>query len=90
MMFHVFCAKGYGLGLDKAARGMGLPGKTAGMDGSMAPLLWKNREFQKVLDYVAQDVRAPSTWRASWNKTSSCAGSATEDSRSLYPCRTAG
>jgi len=57
MMFHVFCARGYGLGLDKAARGMGLPGKTTGMDGSMAPMLWKKGEFQKVLDYVAQDVR---------------------------------
>ena len=40
MMFHVFCIKGYALGLDKAAKGMGLAGKTPGMTGDMAPRLW--------------------------------------------------
>ena len=27
LMFHFFCEKGYPLGLDAAAKGMGLPGK---------------------------------------------------------------
>lgn len=57
MMFHVFCRQGYPVALDKAAAGLGLPGKPEGMDGSMAPKLWAKRRYQEVLDYVAQDVR---------------------------------
>ncbi len=37
MMFHFFCVTGFALGLDKAARGLGLPGKLAGMTGADAP-----------------------------------------------------
>ncbi|MBZ5523195.1 MAG: 3'-5' exonuclease [Acidobacteriia bacterium] len=58
MMFHVVCSLGYRVGLDKAAQGMGLPGKPSGMSGVNAPKLWARGHFQKVLDYVAQDVRA--------------------------------
>jgi hypothetical protein len=57
MMFHIFCLKGFPLGLDKAAKGMGLSGKTAGMSGDLAPVLWQQGEHKKVLQYVAQDVR---------------------------------
>ena len=57
MMFHLFCEKGYPLSLDKAARGMGLSGKTPGMDGSQAPLLWQQGQFEQVLAYLAQDVK---------------------------------
>jgi hypothetical protein len=57
MMFHVFCLKGFGIGLDKAAKGMGLPGKMEGMDGSLAPKYWATGRRQEVLEYVAQDVR---------------------------------
>jgi hypothetical protein len=57
MMFHFFCLKGFPLGLDKAAKGMGLPGKTAGMTGDMAPILWNEGKRQQVLEYVSQDVR---------------------------------
>jgi len=57
MMFHVFCSLGYPVGLDKAAQGMGLPGKPPGMSGIMAPKLWAEGRFKEVLDYVAQDVR---------------------------------
>lgn len=56
MMFHFFCTTGYALGLDKAARGMGLAGKTAGMKGDLAPSYWAEGRYQEVLDYVAQDV----------------------------------
>ena len=45
------------MGLDKAAQGMGLPGKPVGMSGAEAPRLWAQGQFDKVLDYVAQDVR---------------------------------
>jgi hypothetical protein len=57
MMFHVFCTLGYPVGLDRAAQGLGLPGKPAGMTGLKAPALWAEGHFEEVLDYVAQDVR---------------------------------
>ncbi len=57
MMFHVLCQLGYPVALDKAAQGMGLPGKPKGMSGIQAPGMWADGQHQKVLDYVAQDVR---------------------------------
>jgi hypothetical protein len=57
LMFHVVCCLGYPVGLDNAARGMGLPGKPAGMAGVKAPKLWAEGRYEEVLDYVAQDVR---------------------------------
>ena len=57
MMFHVFCVKGFPVGLDSAARGTGIAGKPAGMSGVKAPQLWLQGRHQEVLDYVAQDVR---------------------------------
>jgi len=57
MMFHVFCSLGYPVALEKAAQGMGLPGKPPGMSGSKAPKLWAQGHFKEVLEYVAQDVR---------------------------------
>lgn len=57
MMFQIFCLKGYPLGLDTAAKGMGLPGKTPGMSGDKAPLYWAQGRRKEVLEYVAQDVR---------------------------------
>ena len=56
MMFHFFCLQGYPLGLNTAAKGMGLAGKTEGMDGSQAPLLWQQGDYDNVLAYVTQDV----------------------------------
>ena len=45
MMFHFFCLKGYPLSLKAASAGMGLEGKTEGMSGALAPVLWAgNRE----------------------------------------------
>ena len=57
LMFHIFCLKGFPLALDKAAKGMNLAGKTAGMSGEMAPRLWAEGKRQEVLEYVSQDVR---------------------------------
>ena len=56
MMFHLFCAKGFPVGLASAAAALGL-GKTAGMDGAMAPHMWRGGEHQRVLDYAGQDCR---------------------------------
>ena len=59
MMFHLFCAKGYPLALKTASKGMGLPGKTEGMDGGAAVRMWANPGArEQVVDYCAQDVRA--------------------------------
>lgn len=57
MMFHFFCLKGFPLKLDKAAKGMRLSGKLAGMTGEQAPILWKQGQYDRVLEYVAQDSR---------------------------------
>jgi hypothetical protein len=57
MMFHVFCMKGYGLSLDKAAKGMGLLGKPPGISGEMAPRMWKGGRYPEVLEYLSQDVQ---------------------------------
>lgn len=57
MMFHIFCEKGFPVSLEKAATAMGVAGKLEGLSGWQAPRLWAKGEYQKVLDYVAQDVR---------------------------------
>jgi hypothetical protein len=57
MMFHVFCLKGFAVGLDKAARGMAVGAKTEGMHGALAPKYWQEGRRDEVLEYVAQDVR---------------------------------
>jgi hypothetical protein len=57
MMFHAFCHLGYPIGLDKAAQGMGVAGKLAGMVGAQAPRMWAEGRCHEVLEYVAQDVR---------------------------------
>ena len=58
MMFHAFCEKGFPIGLDRAAKAMGLPGKSQSVESHMAPQLWMEGRTKEVLDYVAQDVRA--------------------------------
>ncbi len=57
MMFHAFCTLGHAVGMDAAARGMGVPGKLAGMTGASAPVLWAEGRRDEVLQYVAQDAR---------------------------------
>lgn len=57
MMFHFFASKGFPLGLDAAAKGMGLPGKPEGMTGALAPELWAKGEYHRVLDYCSQDAK---------------------------------
>ena len=58
MMFHLFCVKGWPLSLNAAAMGMGLPGKTIGMDGREAVMAWKAPDRRwDVMRYVEQDAR---------------------------------
>ncbi len=56
MMFHFFCGKGFPIKLNAAVNAIGVS-KPVDIDGSVAPKLWKDGEWQKVLDYVAQDCR---------------------------------
>ncbi len=56
MMFHFFCGKGFAIGLNAAAKSIGIS-KPADIDGSVAPQLWKDGNHQQVLEYVAQDCR---------------------------------
>lgn len=71
IMFQFFCEQGFPISLKATAQGLGLHGKTEGMEGALAPILWKpSREklpliYQymsptmlrwKVLEYVCQDV----------------------------------
>ncbi|NLS92417.1 MAG: hypothetical protein GXX96_09660 [Planctomycetaceae bacterium] len=57
MMFHVFCDRGFPVALDKAAEALAIKGKPKGMSGYLAPRLWADGAHDKVLDYVAEDVR---------------------------------
>jgi len=59
MMFQIVCLKGFPIGLDRACKGMGLQGKPEGMTGALAPVLWQQGEYEKVLDYVSSDVTEP-------------------------------
>ena len=56
MMFHFFCVKGYMIGLNTVAKGLGLPGKTEGMSGALAPIMWSgNSEKLKELEVPFYD-----------------------------------
>jgi hypothetical protein len=57
MMFWFHCQKGFSIKLDSAAQAVG-SGKTAGMSGADAPKLWADGQYERVQQYVAQDVRA--------------------------------
>lgn len=57
MMFHVYCIKGQYLGLDAAALGMRLSGRSPGTVGKDAPRFWAQGKHQQVLDYLAEELR---------------------------------
>ncbi len=56
MMFHVVCQLGHFIALAKAAEGLGLPGKTAGVSGSDAPAMWADGRHAEVIQYNVQDA----------------------------------
>ena len=60
LMFQVVCLRGHRLGLWAAARGMGVQGKSEGMDGLVGQEMWRNNDpgaRDKVLEYVRQDAK---------------------------------
>lgn len=58
IMLDFFCRKGFFVALKKVARGLGVQGKSTGLSGADAPLLWAEGKCKEVLEYVKQDVRA--------------------------------
>ena len=64
MMFHFFCLKGYPLSLKAASKGMKLEGKTEGMSGALAPVLWAGNyerldklEERKLFQLTEQEMK---------------------------------
>jgi hypothetical protein len=57
LMFWFHCQRGFSIQLAKAAEAVG-SGKMAGLTGSDAPRLWAQGEYERVKQYVIQDVRA--------------------------------
>lgn len=59
LMFIIACTKGYPAGLNAVSVGMGLSGKTEGMHGDLAPVMWQMslEDRMKVLEYVGQDTK---------------------------------
>lgn len=57
LMFHAVCGLGHYVSLPKAAEGLGLGGKTSGMTGAQAPVLWSQGKYDQVLEYNIQDAR---------------------------------
>jgi len=57
MMFHVVCQLGHFIALAKAAEGLGLPGKAAGVSGYDAPIMWAEGKHAEVIQYNVQDAR---------------------------------
>ena len=45
--FLMHCEKGYFIALDKCAKGLGLHGKTEGMHGALAPILWNGLQEER-------------------------------------------
>ena len=56
MMFHAFCKLGFRIGLDAAARAMGLTGKSSDVSAEIAPQLWADGKTAEVIEYVTRDV----------------------------------
>lgn len=57
MMFHVLCTLGHFVGLDSAAKAMGLQGKVVGTRGHQAPILWAAGKYSEVIEYNVRDAR---------------------------------
>ena len=87
MMFHVFCEKGFPVGLEAAAQGMGLRGKPPGMSGALAPELWAAGKTAEVLDYVAHDCEITLEVASISQRRGSFAWITRRGSRSRLPLR---
>jgi hypothetical protein len=57
MLFQAVCCLGHRISLQKAAEGMHLAGKKAGVSGALAPAMWAAGRHAEVIEYCQQDVR---------------------------------
>ncbi len=55
IMYQFFCLKGFPVGINAVAKGSNLPEKIEGMHGDLAPIMWRNKEYEKVIEYNIQD-----------------------------------
>jgi len=53
--FQMRVEKGYMIGLDAAAKGLGVEGKTEGMSGALAPQMWRQGLEEQVRTFVNAD-----------------------------------
>jgi len=81
--FAMFCDKGYGIGLQKAAESLGLSGKLEGMHGSLAPLMW-NAEFEILSPEDASEISAMGLTRGSKEAQDLCIKYVVQDARTTY------
>lgn len=56
LMFHIFCDRGFPIGLDSVAKGMSVPGKSEGVEQHLVPKMWSEGKYDEVLKYLGQDV----------------------------------
>jgi hypothetical protein len=56
IMFHVFCCKGFCVGLNAAGEAIGIR-KLEGVESWEAPQLWRDGKCETVLEYVGRDCR---------------------------------
>lgn len=65
LAFQMFTAKGYMIGLDTAARSMGLSGKLVGMSGKLAPMMWSGTDDTELAESLeAQTDLVPGSVKA--------------------------
>ena len=81
--FAMFCDKGHGVGLQKAAEGLGVTGKLEGMHGSLAPLMW-NAEFPILSPNDAAEISAMGLSRGSREAQDLCIEYVVQDAKATY------
>jgi hypothetical protein len=54
MIFDVLCRLGFGVGLESAAKGLGVGTKPTGVSGSLIPQLWNEDRHEEVLSLYSQ------------------------------------
>jgi len=65
LAFQMFTAKGFMIGLDTAAKGMGLSGKLVGMSGKLAPMMWSGTDDAELAESLeAQTDLVPGSVKA--------------------------
>jgi hypothetical protein len=81
--FNMFCDRGFGIGLQKAAEGLGVGGKLGGMHGSIAPLMW-NADFPASSQDEAEKVIGTGLRRGSKEAQDLCIKYVIQDAKATH------